>query len=359
MMSTESKQEESERFNEDLRELLSANRFDEWFRERQYRRNIENGTPFFNESGHVPDAERHSPSQLLQCHRKVFYRQHNAPEEHSDPDGIFWFGTRFEEDLLFPFLQSVTSGPGTYVRNSIWIDFVAEAADVELQIKGMTDPVIVDASATPILPTEIKTKSSIDSLTSPDPRHRAQLHAYFLGLSEKYDIELNGGFLIYGSRESLDGKFFYVEFDEDFWEDTVLQWARTHTEHRVNDELPPAEPEQHWECGFCEYRERCGKGESRHADTRVSGFLAGYDGYPREKVVEYLEGDADAKLTPSLAEQYPTLADYHDVAVWQCKECSSAVELDVLEDSKDPLCPACADKGKISQVTLVSTSEQS
>lgn len=50
-----------------LDELLAAlaeRRFHHWYKERQYRKNIENGTPHYNESGFVPGPERHSPSKL-------------------------------------------------------------------------------------------------------------------------------------------------------------------------------------------------------------------------------------------------------------------------------------------------------
>jgi len=340
-----------------LRDDLSADQFREWYRERQYRRNIENGTPFFNEYGYIPEPERHTPSKLLQCHRKIFYRQHNAPAERPDPDGVFWFGNRFEEDILFPYLQDVTCELDWYVCNSIWIDFTAEVDDVEVRIKGATDPVIVDSDATPVLPTEAKTKESLDSLNSPSEHHLAQLHAYLAGLSEKYDIKLSSGTLVYGSRKSLEVKFFDVEFDEDFWNETVLKWARKHTQYRSNDELPPSNPEQHWECQFCEYRERCGKGEAEQNNMGVSGFLSGFRGYPREKVVEYLEADPDAKLTPTLAQQFPRLAAEYEVAVWKCDKCSSAVEPDLIEDSKDPLCPVCADRGDLSHLSLSSAGD--
>jgi CRISPR-associated exonuclease Cas4 len=105
-----------------LRDALTSERFDECYQEREFRKNIENGTPYFNGSGNVSVPERHSPSQLLQCHRKIFYRQCNAPVEKPDPDGIFWFGSRFEEDIVFPFLERAVTGANTYVRNSTAFD---------------------------------------------------------------------------------------------------------------------------------------------------------------------------------------------------------------------------------------------
>lgn len=335
----------------ELWDSLSADSFRDWYRERQHRRNIENGTPYFNESGYIPDPERHSPSKLLQCHRKVVYQQNNAPAEKPDPDGIFWFGTRFEEEIVFSFLKCAVTGSDTYVQNSMWIDLTVDTAAGELRIKGSTDPVIVDRGANPILPTEIKTKSSIKHLSSPSPHHVAQLHAYMVGLSEEYEVEVTDGVLIYGCRESLNTKFFHVEFDEQFWNDIVLEWATNHTQYRLDCDLPPADPEQDWECQFCTYRERCGEGQSPYSDVGVTGILPGFSEYPREKIVEYLRSHPTEKLTLELARQYPDLVASYDVMGWHCGECDSEVDWKTAVDATDPLCPYCADNGKLSNLS--------
>jgi len=342
---------------EQLLSSLSGDRFRDWYHERQYRQNIENGTPFFNGPASVPDSERHSPSRLLKCHRKVVYQQCNAPEETSDPDGIFWFGTRFEEDIAFPFLERAITNADTYVQNSVWVDFRVETKGVELQIKGETDPLIVDADATPILPTEIKTKSSVEHTSEPNRSHRAQLHAYMAGLSEKFGVDLTDGVVMYGSRKTMDVKIFHVEFDEEFWEDVVLEWAADHTHYRLTEELPPAEPENDWECKFCSFRERCGKGDSNHKDLGTDGFLPNFADYPREKVVRYLESNPDALLTPVLAEKYPDVADEYGVCTFQCPGCASSFEWDSI-DGQDrvgrsrPVCPVCAEDDSLRELQI-------
>ena len=234
-----------------LMERLSSQQFRDWYQDRKWRKNIEKGQSYFNGPGSTPSPDRHSPSQLLQCHRKLVYRQENAPAERPDPRGIFWFGERFEEDLLFPFLDRAVTDSETYVRNSIWIDFTVATGVGELQIKGATDPVIVDSAANPILPTEVKTKSSVDNLGEPNQHHRAQVHAYLVGLSKKFDRDFSDAVLIYGSRESLELKTFHVEFDPEFWDDIVVDWAKEHTQYRVDGDLPPPDPVYDWECRFC------------------------------------------------------------------------------------------------------------
>lgn len=335
----------------ELVEVISADRFSDWYRERQYTQNIEDGTPYFNESGYQPAPERHSPSKLLRCHRRQFYQDHNAPEEQSDPDGIFWVGSKFEEEIAFPFLKHAVTNQETYVQNSIWVDYTVETAAGDLQLKGETDPVIVDADATPILPTEIKTKRSVDDVSAPNRAHRAQLHAYLVGLSNKFDIDLTTGVILYGSRKSLDVTTFRVDFDAEFWHDVVLEWAADHTEYRISQSLPPAVPEAGWECEFCSYHQRCGEGDRHVADSGATGLLTRYTGYPREKLVYYLEAHSRAKLTPSLAFEHGDLVGEHGVYDWECTRCNDTYAWDAVEWDGDvtqpPQCSACFEEGSI------------
>ena len=348
----------SEEVGSDEEQLLAPDAFEQWYREREYRKNIENGTPYFNGPTTDRPPERHSPSQLLQCHRKTAYRRGNAPEEDSDPSGIFWIGSRFEEELAVPFLRDVVAGPGEYVTNSVWIDDTIETRAGSVRIKGETDPVIVDDEGTPMLLTEIKTKRSVDSLESPNEHHRAQVHAYMHGLSEKYDRELTSALLLYASRTTLDVVSFRVEFDSTFWRERVLDWAATQTEYQLEDELPPPAPEQSWECRYCSYRIRCGKETPEHGDYGLDGFVPGVADYPRASVEEHLEAHPDAELTPTLADRYPELAQHHDVARWVCTTCETRVDRDAIEDAESPLCPHCAADGTLSSVSLRTPGER-
>jgi CRISPR-associated exonuclease Cas4 len=335
-----------------LIEELSADQFTEWYLERQYARNIRDGKPYFNTPSDEPAADRYSPSQLLQCHRKLFYDDYNAPAETQPPRGIFWTGTRFEEDIATAFLENEVLGDTTYLRNSIWVNYDIESSSGALQIKGVTDPVIVDSDAVPILPTEIKTRSSLENLSEPNPAHRAQLHAYMEGLSREYDVDIRTGVLIYGSRKTLEIKRFQVDFDEEFWQESVLDWASEHTEYRLDESLPPASPEAEWECEFCDYRERCGKGDRHESDVGSSGLLTRYTGYPRERLREYLEANPHGKLTPSLAFEYRDLADAFDVYDWVCAECGLEVAWDAVDWNGDvtapPQCSQCLAEGTAS-----------
>lgn len=331
----------------ELAARVTASRFADWYRKREIRENIRNGTPYFNGPAPIQSPARHSPSQLLQCHRQIAYRQLNAPEETDDPTGIFWIGSKFEEEVALPFLRDAVTESNSYACNSLWVDFevTPEPDGPSLHIKGETDPVIVTRDGEPLLVTEIKTKSNVENLENPNRHHKAQAHAYMYGLSEKHDRQVTDAVIVYAGRTTFDVVAFHVEFDPSFWEDTVLEWAATHSEYRLDQDLPPADPEYEWECEFCSYKVRCGKAETAHEDLDPVGFIPGYAEYPREKVREYLKGHDDAKLTPTLAHRFADLATTHDAYDWYCQRCDATYEWDTIEPPEGtgdlPLCPTC------------------
>ena len=279
----------------------------------------------------------------------AFYKQLTAPAESPDPKGIFWIGSRFEEDVALPFLREVVADSDEYVTNSLWVDYTVQTNAGDIQIKGKTDPVIVDADSRPRLLTEIKTKKSVEDLETPSSHHRAQAHAYMYGLSEKHEENITDAIILYGGRTNLNIQPFHITFDPVFWRRTVLKWAARHTTYRLHNELPPADPEHGWECTFCSYQERCGNGDSEYTDIGSSGLLPGVTKYPKPKVVEYLEAHDEAKLTPTLAKQYPELTVQYRVSEWRCTACGTTFEWDYPDwdgnPSNPPLCPECVDDG--------------
>jgi len=209
--------------------LISATDFREWYNQKQIRDNIEAGKPYFNTPAPVPEPTRHSPSRLVQCHRKAFYRAENASEEGTSPQGLFWIGSEFEEQIVVPFLKSVST-PGTYVQNSLWVDTTVETSEDEsFRIKGSTDPAFVTAEGEPLLLTEIKTTSALDKLSGPRNHHKAQLHAYLYGLDQEYEHPVRDGIVLYGDRTTFEVKAFHVAFDPSFWTETVVDWMRKQT----------------------------------------------------------------------------------------------------------------------------------
>lgn len=335
-------------------EAIDQDAFSEWYRTRQIKQHMREGQPWRHTPASLTPPDRHAPHRLLQCHRKTAYATQNAPKEDQQPTGVFWAGTRIEEDLIMPFLEDIaaeTADPPAYVQNSMWVDYQLDTRADELQVRGATDPVICTRQGDPLLPTEVKTKQSLSSLDDEDPtpadRHRAQLHAYLYGLDQTVSYPVRTGLVIYIDREQHDFRAMTVEFNHEFWEETVREWMATQSTYRLDGTLPPAEPEHGWECDYCSYRQRCGKGDAPYTDQPPDGFLP-LVSYPREQVEPALNADSDTeKLTPTLAHQYPELASKYDVSDWECSACDSTFSWDTVEwdgnPTDPPVCPSCAD----------------
>lgn len=337
-----------------IHDRITNRAFNEWYSEQQFQSNILEGKAYFNGPSQPKDPNHHTPSKLLQCHRKTAYARQNAPREGTQPKGLFWFGTEFEEQVIVPFLQSITT-PDIYVTNSVWIDTRITHDGTTLCVRGATDPAIVTADGDPLLVTEIKTTTSLDHLSAPKPHHRAQLHAYLHALDAEYDHDLTTGLILYGSRETLDIRAFRVDFDPSFWDD-IVAWIAAQTEFEQAGELPPASPERDWECNYCSFKHRCGQADTPYSDIGTDGLLPVFDRYDRQNLQEYLDAhdDRDARLTPTLAHQFPNLAAEYGAYDWSCSRCGESYaweEVDWGSDTESlPFCPACADVGNL--VTL-------
>lgn len=121
---------------DELLTALSGESFQPWHGERERRNNIENGRPHYNHPGHVPPATQHRPSSLVVCSRKITYGQTNAPSETDSPTGIFWMGTKFEEEIVLPYLRSTVGAHGRFGTNDMWVEFGVEADPEPLTIVG-------------------------------------------------------------------------------------------------------------------------------------------------------------------------------------------------------------------------------
>jgi CRISPR/Cas system-associated exonuclease Cas4 (RecB family) len=352
-------------FNGDVTDAIvsavSQQQFHEWFEEKQTAENVLNGQTYFNRPARPKPAEQHSPSQLLQCQRKMNYRRQNAPREGEQPDGIFWVGSEVEDDLVVPFLRDVATTPDTYIGNSLWVDCDVDTGQESLRIRGATDPAVVTATGEPLVVFEVKTTTSTQHITSPKPHHRAQLHAYLYGLDQKYDHAVCDGVVLYLDRESLDLKAFHEPFDPEFWE-SVTEWMQELTHYEAADDLPPAQPKYDWECKYCDFRNRCGKGDSSFADIGPDGLLPLFTAYDRANLVEYLDAHENAQLTPTLAHEHPALAAEHGSYDWRCTTCQETFHWQAIEPDEEtnapPYCPTCVKDGDLCVVRGPEPSEQ-
>lgn len=322
---------------------VTNRRFQDWYHDRQFRQNILEGQEYFNGPPAEKPPERHTPSKLLVCHRKAAYSRQNAPREGTPPRGLFWVGSTLEERIIVHFLQDTVTTAETYVANSLWVDIELTEDGKDLHVRGSTDPAIVDPDMNPLLVTEVKSTSSLDHLDGPKEHHRAQLHAYLYALNDEHVHAIRGA-VIYVSRKTLEIEVFPVHFDREFWGE-VVGWMTSQRDYEASGELPPAAPEREWECSYCSYRHRCGKADTPYRDIGTTGFLPLFADYDRQHVREYLDGHEGARLTPTLAHEYPGLVGDYEVYDWTCPSCATSCAWDAIDwdgDTNDPpFCPNC------------------
>jgi CRISPR-associated exonuclease Cas4 len=122
---------------------IDSSSFDEWDGEREIVQRIRNSKPYYNEPSSVPDAERHSSHNLLQCHRKTTYQWANGSEERELPESIFWTDQLFE-GIFGPYLHEAVVGNESHVRYSMGIDKIIDTSSGGFRFKSSTDPVIVN-----------------------------------------------------------------------------------------------------------------------------------------------------------------------------------------------------------------------
>lgn len=108
-------------------------------------------------------------------------------------------------------------------------------------------------------------------------------------------------------------------------------------------------------CTFCSYRNRCGQADTPYKDYRPVGLLPVFTGYREEQLAEYLDAyeAAGAKLTPTLANEFPELASEYGSYDWCCSVCGSSftwTAVDVDDSDGQPVCPGCIEHGEF--VTL-------
>lgn len=337
-----------------LEDDLTGDGFRAWRRKQQYKENLQNNKPQYNNGGYDTEELRHSPHTVDQCRRKQWYRENNAIQETQNPDGIFTIGTWIEESIIEPWIAALADKHGGYVANSLWLETTIETDVGEITIAGSSDPAIVDTDGTPHAITEVKSKQSLSNLENPSRHHKAQLHCYLYNAKEHYDLDdYPHGYIVYCGKKRLDVRVFQVDFDRELFNEHVLDWCQRLSYCRIETMLPAADPCQGWECKLCEYRGRCGNYDARDArnlpweDLGADGMLPLFD-YPLESVIEFMRANPTEEITPTVAVHHPGLVEVYDVADWKCTRCSKTFAWDAFKKwdgdvENPPFCPDCAE----------------
>ena len=351
----------SERDPSAVADRITPSAFDAWYTKRRRRENARLGKFHRNVPTGPPPEDVVFPSSLLCCHRKQYYREHDAPAERRPPHGHFWVGSNVETEVVLPFLEAAVTETTEYVRNSRGLAAPGETGTDEVRHSGSTDPMLPTSEGRILLPTEVKTVADVGSTSLPREHHRAQLHAYLHGLSASTGESIDAGLIIYLGKSDFSLAPFFETFDEAFWTDRVVPWMEAHRAYRTASGIPPATPEQAWECDRCEFRHRCGKTDGPVSDAGPAGFVPTVR-YPRSEV-EYLRRDPDVALTPTVAGAYPDLAAGTDVREWACPACGTRVEFGTTDWDGDPenrpVCPSCTSAGEYVPLAGTPPSRQS
>lgn len=161
-----------------------------------------------------------------------------------------------------------------------------------------------------------------DNLDGPNRHHRMRDHAYIHGSLEKYDRTVEDTVIIYGRRISMGVQVFEEPFSPAFFE-YVIQGVATHIQYRDSGTLPPADTVYGWECSFRSFKNRCGQSDRFFSDVGSIGLLPLVKGCSHECIVEHLDSHDGARLTPTLARQYPDLTEEYSAHDWECRRCAA------------------------------------
>ena len=199
---------------------------------------------------------KYSASSLGICVRKNFY-SYLYPSEFElsgDKLRIFAAGNAMHEWIA----KVLANNSFTEL-----IDSEKELAilDVEndILISGRLDDLIMlknSASEERII-VEVKSTKSLAYLDAPQEQHLMQVQIYLKALST-YNIKK--AVLLYIEKNSLKTRSFDVYYDHALFRKAIDR-ARTLHGYLLNKTLPPAEAKldkkQNYQCGYCEFRERC------------------------------------------------------------------------------------------------------
>jgi len=187
-------------------------------------------------------------SSALMCKRSSFYSFFNCPKERPPPKGIYILGRRVE-DIYYEKLKEKYS---YYLKNDIRTRLVIND---EIEVVGFTDPVILGDNLEAKVVLEIKSRGGRWYVPEPNTHHVAQLLIYLRAL------RCTDGRLVYISRENLEN---IKEFQIDplsaemveLWE-KVKSWYIDLHKYVKTETLPPAVPEESWQCSYCDYELAC------------------------------------------------------------------------------------------------------
>lgn len=371
-------------------------RFKSFLTLRDAERRIDEG---YSPQGYTVGQDRISPSAAGGCQRQAFYRMRDAPREEDIPRAIFDIGVHIES-VVYNFLQQIFRNEAVIVDNVEEINFTVDG--INLPFSGSTDPVLKDPlqpNNPPFLLTEVKSTKNPHFIKDGGAKddHRHQAHIYSYGLAQNYNLNSPPPIVyLYVSKQDYEIYPIYEEFNWDFWNNEVLEWAEEYASTIEAGKLPdPINANRnHWKCDYCDWKERCGDSadsedpttdifvptediddswfddrkdnefQQEFRDQGAIGFLPRIK-YPEDTVVGHLL-TYDVPVTPTIAYQHPhllnpTATDKNrlrtvygavpenvEVTDWVCETCGATHSFEAIEWDGEfesgPYCPHCPDE---------------
>jgi len=196
---------------------------------------------------------RYYPSEIGKCLRKTWYSYKYPKEVEPDLLKIFEVG-----NIMHGFVVEVLRSEKNKDVQLLSYEFPFKIEIEDFIISGRVDDLLLVKTSGKSVLVEVKSTKNLDFVTKPNKEHEMQLQFYM------HAIGVHDGVILYVDKNNLQSKLFEISFKENEGEEIVQRFKELHA-HLKNNELPMAEAKQFsdmsWMCKYCEYKDRCDKGE--------------------------------------------------------------------------------------------------
>jgi CRISPR/Cas system-associated exonuclease Cas4 (RecB family) len=197
-----------------------------------------------------PRAEgRYYPSEIGGCIRKIWYGYKQPKERPTDVIKIFQMGNMIH-DFIADVLRSEKNPEIELLKTEVPF---RENID-DFMISGRVDDLLMIKSSGRTVLVEVKSTKMVSMAKEPQPSHVMQLQVYLHFLKLRY------GMIVYVEKNTLQTKWFNVEYDEAAAEDAIKRFRRLHLAVSKN-EMPEPEARitsgKEWECSYCDWKDEC------------------------------------------------------------------------------------------------------
>jgi len=191
---------------------------------------------------------RYYPSEIGNCIRKVWFSYKYPIQIKSDLIKIFEMG-----NILHNFVVNVLKSEKNPEVELLESEMPFKIDMGDFLISGRIDNLLLLKENSKKILVEVKSTSSIKSITEPMSHNVMQLQLYM------HALNIHDGTLLYVEKNTLKSKVFYVEFKQEIANHALERFRLLHK--FLNDDIAPiAEAKNNgkkWECNYCDYREMC------------------------------------------------------------------------------------------------------